>query len=124
MRTHPDEVFPFEQCDQFSRYPNSTTDQQSEKIQADYFAQYTIPRQYIKRNEEYYSYTSASFIITKDGNIKDLSIKSRFQNKKNNIFEKQFNKQLKDFVLHTQWIPGKINNMNVHSYYGVTIHYD
>lgn len=124
VRTHPDEIFSFEQCDQLSRYPNSTIDQQSEKIHADYFAQYPTPGQYIRKNEEYYSYTSASFIITKDGNIKDLSIESRFQNKKNNIFEKQFNKQLKDFVLHTQWIPGKINNMNVHSYYGVTIHYD
>ena len=49
---------------------------------------------------------------------------SEFQNKKNNIFEKQFNKQLKDFVLHTQWIPGRINGLNVDSYYDATIHYD
>lgn len=46
-----------------------------------------------------------------------------FRNKKNNIFEKQFNKQLKEFVLQTRWIPVQINGVNVDSHDGVTIHY-
>ena len=124
INNHPDEVFSYEQCDDLSRYPNSTTDNQFNKMQADYTAKYPTPSDYIKKKEKYYSYTSASFILTKNGQIKDLLVESEFQNKKNNIFEKQFNKQLKDFVLHTQWIPGKIKGLSVDSYYEATIHYD
>lgn len=124
IKSHPEEVFSYEYCDEFSRYPNSTINNQFDKIQDDYLSKYPTPKEYIRKNEKYYSFTSANFILTKDGKIKDLSIESEFQNKKNNIFEKQFNRQLKDFVLHTQWIPGKISGLNVDSYYDVTIHYN
>lgn len=124
IKNHPDEIFSYEECDDISRYPNSTADNQFEKLQTDYLKKFPTPQGYKSKKEKFYSYTSASFIITKNGKIKDLSVKSEFQNKKNNIFEKQFNKQLKDFVLHTQWIPGRINGLNVDSYYDATIHYD
>jgi hypothetical protein len=124
VKHHPDEIFSFEQCDEYPRYPNGTVENQTDKIQQAYFSQYPIPKNYKRKNEAYFSYTSANFIITKTGEIKDLSTESRLQNKKNNIFEKQFNKQLKQFVLHTKWIPAKINGIHVDSYYGVTIHYD
>lgn len=124
VKSQPEEVFSYEQCDQTSRYPHSTIDNQFDKIRSDYFSKYSIPKGYIKKNEEYYSYTSASFILTKTGKIKDLSIESQFQNKKNNIFEQQLNKQLKDFILHTQWIPARINGLTVDSYYGASVHYD
>jgi hypothetical protein len=124
IKSHPDEVFSYERCDDLSRYPNSTMDNQFEKIKVDYLQKHPIPKEYIRKREKYYSYTSATFTLTKNGKIKYLSVESEFQNKKNNIFEKQFNKQLKDFVSHIQWIPGKINGLNVDSYYDVTIHYD
>ncbi|MDR6528491.1 hypothetical protein J2787_003928 [Chryseobacterium rhizosphaerae] len=123
-KNHPEEIFSYEHCDKVSRYPNSTADHQFEKIETDYFSRYPSPAKYIGKNNDFDSYTSCSFIITKNGGIKDLSVKSHFQNKKNNIFEKQFNKQLKDFVLQTQWISGKINGLNVDSYFNVTIYYD
>lgn len=124
IKKNPDEVFSYEHCDDLSRYPNSTTENQFSKIQEDYLAKYPTPKEYIGKKEEYHSYTSATFILTKNGEIKDLSVNSEFQNKKNNIFEKQFNRQLKDFVSHIRWIPGKINGLNVDSYYDVSIHYD
>ena len=70
--------------------------------------------------------------INKYANIDDIlfdnevkMITKRFSKKiESKQFEKQFNKQLKDFVSHIQWIPGKINGLNVDSYYDVTIHYD
>lgn len=99
-------------------------DNQFDKIQADYLLKYPTSTQHNRNNEVYYSYTSAMFILTKDGRMKDLSAESYLQNKKNNIFEKQFNNQLKDFVLHTRWISTKISGLNVDSYYDVTIHYD
>nr|WP_315033781.1 hypothetical protein [uncultured Chryseobacterium sp.] len=124
VKKNPEEVFSYEQCDQNSRYPHSTMDNQFDKMRSDYLSKYPTPPKYIRKNETYYSYTSAMFILTKDGKVKDLSVESSLQNKKNNIFEKQFNKQLKDFVLHTQWIPAKISGLNVDSYYDVTIHYN
>ncbi|UKB82206.1 hypothetical protein LF887_14450 [Chryseobacterium sp. MEBOG06] len=125
IENHPDEVFSYQECDDISRYPNSTADNQFKKISQDYFIKYPSPSKYIKKNkDEHSSYTSASFVLTKNGKIKELTIDSEFQNKKNNIFEKQFNTQLENFVLQTEWIPGKINGLNVDSYYDVSIHYD
>lgn len=125
IENHPDEVFSYQECDDTSRYPNSTADNQFKKITQDYFVKYPAPSRYIKKDkDEYFSFTSASFVLTKNGKIKELTIDSEFQNKKNNIFEKQFNTQLENFVLQSEWIPGKINGLNVDSYYDVTIHYD
>jgi hypothetical protein len=72
----------------------------------------TIP----KKKRKYYLILQ-QVLFFQNRKSKDLSIESEFQNKKNNIFEQQFNKQLKDFVLHTQWIPARISGLNVDSYY-------
>ncbi|MET3537499.1 hypothetical protein [Chryseobacterium limigenitum] len=125
VKNHPEEVFSYEECDMTTRIPNSSYDNQFDKIQKNYFFQYPLPKNYInKTNQEFYSSTSANFILTKNGEIKDLSIESSFENKKNNIFEKQFNQQLKNFVLHTKWIPAKINGINVDSYMEANISYN
>lgn len=117
--------FGYEHCDDISRYPNSTIENQFDKIETDYFINYPIPKNYIeKTNEEQnYSYTSAEFTITKFGKIEDLKIESSFQNKHNKIFENAFNKQVEKFVQNVNWIPGKIQGIEVNSYYGLTIHY-
>jgi hypothetical protein len=118
-----DSIYQYENCDETSRYPNSTINNQFDIIENDYFLKYKTPKNYIEKKEKYYSYTSADFILTKEGKVKDLTIESSFQNNKNKIFEKQFNQQVKEFVLKTKWIPAKIEGINVNSYYGLTIHY-
>ncbi|KQM23729.1 hypothetical protein [Chryseobacterium sp. Leaf201] len=123
---HPNEIFGYSQCDQTSRYPDAVSyNLQYDKIEEAYFKRYPLPQNYIKKKTEaFFSGTSATFILMKNGEIKDLSVESTFENKKNNIFEKQFNKQLKDFVLHTRWIPARISGVPVDSYMEANIGYD
>lgn len=124
VKSHPDEIFSYSQCDMTARISDISFDGQFEKIRRLYFLQYPLPENYIVKTErELYSGSTASFILTKKGEIRNLSLESSFQNKKNNIFEKQFNRQLKDFVLHTKWIPARINTINVDSYMEVDISY-
>lgn len=124
-KNHPKEIFSYEECDMIARIPNATYDDQFGKIKRAYFLQYPLPKKYInKTSHESYSSTSANFILTKNGEIKDLSTESSLENKKNNIFEKQFNQQLKNFVLHTKWIPAQINGINVDSYMEANISYN
>lgn len=94
-------------------------------MKQNYFINYPLPKNYIqKTNEEQnYSYTNANFTITKFGKIEDLKIESSFQNNQNKIFENTFNKQVEKFVQNINWIPGKIQGIEVNSYYGLTIHY-
>lgn len=126
VKHHPDEIFSYTECDQTSKYPDATTyDSQFDKITKAYFTHYPLPENYTKKtSKELFSGTSAKFILTKNNEIKDLSIESSFENKKNNIFEKQFNKQFKDFVLHTKWVPAQINGINVNSYMEANINYN
>lgn len=99
---------------------DTSSDGQFDKIRRLYFLQYP-PETYIKKPSG--NSSSASSILTKKGEIKDLSVESNFQNKKNNIFEKQFNRQLTDFVLHTKWIPARINTIHADAYLDVNISY-
>lgn len=124
VKDHPDEIFSYSECDMTTRIPDISYDGQFDKIRRLYFLQYPLPENYIPKTvRELYFNSSASFILTKKGEIKDLAVESSFQNKKNNIFEKQFNRHLKDFVLHTKWIPARINTINVDSYMDVNISY-
>lgn len=120
-----EQAFEYEDSDQISKYPNSTIENQFDKIELDYFKRYPIPKNYIEKSieEEYFSNTSAYFILTKEGKVKDLSIENNFQNKENEVFDNIFKKQIKDFILNTDWIPAKIQGVDVNSYYGITIHY-
>lgn len=124
VKNHPEEIFGYEQCDMISRIPEADYDSQFEKIRQLYFSKYPLPKNYIsKKGQDFISESSSKFILTKDGNILDLSVETKLENKKNNIFEKQFNDQIKAFVLNTKWIPGQINGINVDSYMIVDISY-
>lgn len=118
-----DSIYQYEQCDEKSRYPNSTINNQFDIIENEYFQRYKMPKGYIEKNEKYFSYTSADFTLTKEGKVKNLIIESSFQNSKNKIFEKQFNEQVKEFVLNTKWIPAEIQGVKVNSHYGLAIQY-
>ncbi|OCA77361.1 hypothetical protein BBI01_02565 [Chryseobacterium artocarpi] len=44
IKSHPEEVFSFEYCDEFSKYPNSTINNQFDKMQDDYLSKYPTPQ--------------------------------------------------------------------------------
>lgn len=82
IKSHPEEVFSYEYFDEYSRYPNSTINNQFDKMQDDYLSKYPTPKEYIRKNEKYYYFTSANFILTKDGKLKIYQKKANFKTKK------------------------------------------
>ncbi len=83
VKDHPDETFSYSECDMTARIPDISYDGHFDKIRRLYFLQYPLPENYIPKTvRELYSNSSASFILTKKGEIKDLTVESSFRNKK------------------------------------------
>lgn len=121
-----DSIFSFEECDQTSRNP--LTNDYSEQFELDnkmFFKNFSYPENYVKRKNEkdYFSYTSTSFILMKDGTTKNFETQSTFQNSKNKTFEKSFNQKVEDFSKRINWKPATIQGIPVNSYMDVTITY-
>lgn len=122
-----DSVFAFEDCDQTSRNPKTKDYNEQFKLDdKDYFKNFEYPPNYIKRNhpDDKYSYTSTSFVLMKDGSTKDFTTESDFDNQKNKIFEKNFNKQVEKYARSIKWRPATIEGIPVNSYMEVTITYE
>ena len=70
------------------------------KLSIDFTSQVKYPEGYNikKKKPDDYSYSTARFILMKDGSIKDLSIKTTFQNPVNKKFISYFEKQIIDFI--------------------------
>ncbi|WP_300669169.1 hypothetical protein [Soonwooa sp.] len=121
-----DSIFTFGECDQRSRHPNTENyNEQFSISQKEFFNGFTYPEKYLKRkNKELPSSTMASFILMKDGSIKNLITKSDFENAKNKVFEKLFNKKIENYVQNIQWKPATIAGIPVNSEMEVNIIYE
>lgn len=66
VKSHPDEIFSYSECDMTARIPDISYDDQFDKIRRLYFLQYPLPENYIpKTDRELYSGSTALFILTK-----------------------------------------------------------
>lgn len=121
-----DSIFTFGECDQSSRHPS--TEDYNEQFgvpQKDFFQAFTYPEKYLKRkNKELPSSTSSSFILMKDGSIKNLVTKSVFENYYNKVFEKTFNQKVENSVKNIQWKPATIAGIPINSEMEVNIIYE
>lgn len=121
---HRNDIFRFEDCDMTSRYPG--TDDYKEffdNYKRDFFADFNYPKDYKYKNEEYYSYSSVYFTLWKDGRISDLEIETTFQNKENEKFRAEIEKQIEKFVRKVKWKPATAIGAKVNSDMRLTIHY-
>lgn len=121
-----DSIFHFGECDQTSRHPKTNDYGEQFKLKdKEFFQNFTYPENYMKRqSNDYYSYTSTSFILMKDGTTKNFETETTFQNPKNKIFEKSFNQKVEDYTKSIKWKPATIEGIPVNSYMEVTIHYE
>lgn len=125
VKTNPDKIYRFEECDWVSRYPGDK----------DYNDFFTTSKKHFWQNVEYpndfefrkdnelYSSMSAGFILYKTGKISDTKIDITFQNKKNYRYSSYFINELKEFVQKTKWIPAKSSGIPVNSEMRMTIHF-
>lgn len=87
------------------------------KKEKDYNKEFKHPTDYKAKNENSYSYTSAYFILMKDGTIKDLDVVASFQNPYNEKFKSYFENEVRKFVMATKWehplVGGRIVNSEI-----------
>lgn len=114
---HPNKVFKYYDCD------NDKRSIQLEKLIADYKAAFKYPKEYHFKDGMEFSYTTAKFIIQKNGRISDLFVTTEFANEANNKYKKVFTERLKKFVLNKKWEAATSYGYPVHSEMNVTMFY-
>ncbi|RZJ69322.1 MAG: hypothetical protein EOO45_13720 [Flavobacterium sp.] len=121
----PDSIFRFEDADRsFNQQPGFDDAAHDYIINNEYsFGKNLIyPQGYrYKSGENNYSHTSATFILMKDGSIKDLDVVSSFGNPDNEKFRSYFEAKLREYVTLIKWVhprfAGIIRNSEMHFTY-------
>lgn len=125
INENPNVNFDFEEVDTIARYPNSKNYSSSLSNPSDDFnKEFKYPKNYNFKKIEYYSITSAEFIILKNGNIKNLTVESNFEDSKNNRFKSHFEKSVSNFIRQTNWIAASIHGVKVNSKMRVIIEHN
>lgn len=113
---HPNIVFDFQECDTISRYPGTKNYSDFfDKPESDFSKTFEYPKGYNYKIEKYYSSTDVSFVLKKNGEIKNVETEVTFQNPKNLQFEDYFRKKAEEFVRNTKWIPATKKGIKVDS---------
>lgn len=73
------------------------------------------PKNYNYKNELTYTYTSADFILIKDGSIDNLYVRSHFANKKNEKFRNLFEKQVKNHFVNIKLNPVEVYGLKINT---------
>ena len=107
---HPDKVYDYFDCDR-----NTKQSERLKSLNKAYEDSFVYPEDYKFKSGEYFSFTSADFILLKDGSIKDLEVYTEFQDEANNKYKKLFTKQLTEFVLNQKWEAATSYGYPVHS---------
>lgn len=103
---NPDKIYETTECDGASLYPGAKDfNDMLDKSKRDFFNQFKYPEDYVYKNEKYFSYTIASFIISKTGKISNLKVKSTFQNPKNEKYTDYFENEVMKFINDVKFLP-------------------
>ncbi len=77
---------------------------------------FIYPKDYNYKNERSFSYTSADFILKKDGTIDSLFVKATFQNSKNEKHREYFENQFKAYIKTIKHKPLKAYGVKLNTY--------
>ena len=122
---YPDKIYEFEDCDTIARYPRAKNYKEHfDNYKKDYFKNFKYPKGYKYKNEKSFSYTTAEFILHKDGSISDIEVETTFQNSENEKYSKLFDKRMTEFIKKTDWIPAKSAGIVVSSKMPIYVSYE
>lgn len=122
---YPDKIYKFQDCDTIARYPRASNYREHfDNYRIDYFKDFKYPEGYKFKNEKYYSYTTAEFILYKDGSISDIVIETTFQNPRNEKYRELFDSKMAEFIKNTDWIPAKSAGIIVNSKMPIYVSYE
>jgi hypothetical protein len=127
VRKNINKIFSSSDCERnHSIYPfTKNLDDFLEKYDKDYFKTFLYPQDYIHRKEnDLYSWTTVEFVLTVNGELRNLRVNSSFRQPYNEKFAKDFNTRAINFVKKIKWIPNKKSGITVNSNESVTFMYD
>ena len=125
VQKYPNKIYAFEDCDTIARYPRASNYKEHfDNYDEDYFKNFKYPQEYKFKNEKSYSYTSAVFILHKNGSISNIEIETTFQNPDNYKFGELFDKRMSEFIKKIKWIPAKSAGIIVDSEIPIVVHYE
>lgn len=81
------------------------------------------PKNYNYKNESKRTYTSAYFILSKNGSIDSLYVESHFANEKNEKFREFFEKQVRDYFSNKTLKPVEIYGLKIYAEEHFTIYH-
>lgn len=116
VKKNPNRIYEFTECDMVSRYPNTKNyNDMFHKSKRDFFEQFKYPIDYKFKNEKYYSYTTASFLLSKTGKISDLKTEAHLQNFTNRKHKSYFETEVAKFIKTVKFVPATSCGIAVNS---------
>lgn len=123
VEKHPDLVYEADTFDSPGKSGASNYHACYNKLNAEFRKYFVYPPEYKTKNEKIYSYTTASFLLMKDGSIKELEVKASFANIYNEKFRNNFESQLKAYILKTDWISPTCHGIPVNASVDFVFHH-
>lgn len=120
-----DKVFDFDECDTISRYSGDKNYREFfHNPDKDFFVKVKYPKDFKYRKEnEFYSWVEADFILHKNGKVSDIRTDVTFHNEQNNKYSTYFRQKLIKFIKKSKWIPAKSAGITVTSKVKLVIHF-
>ena len=116
IKKNPNKVFDYrtEKIDHSAKILGVKDEEQSKILKNWFWKKYKLPKDYIsKKNEEYYSYILASFIIDQKGKISNIEVEAKIQNPDNQKHKEYFEKSFKEYIENLKWKPSIYNGFKV-----------
>lgn len=87
----------------------------NDRMRLNFEAAFNYPPDYKPKVERSFSYTSADFILMKDGTVNNINAVATFQNPENEKFRAYFENEVSEFVKKTNWRTATIHGIPVNT---------
>lgn len=117
--------YSMDEYDETLFYPHARTiETQRDDIQNDFFSTFNYPKGFNFKHKRYVGRSNVEFILYRNGEIKDLTIDTEFEQKSNNKFIPYFNNEIKKFVTKINWLPRKQRGIKLNAGLGLWFPYN
>lgn len=117
--------YSMDEYDETLFYPHARTiETQRDDIQNDFFSTFKYPKDFNFKHKRYVGRSNVEFILYRNGEIKDITIDTEFEQKNNNKFIPYFNNEIKKFVTKINWLPRKQRGIKLNAGLGLWFPYN
>ena len=117
--------FSMDEYDETIFYPNAkSTETQREDLKNDFFSTFKYPKDFDFKHKRYVGRSNVEFIPYRNGEIKDITIDTEFEQKNNNKFIPYFDNEIRKFVTKIKWLPRKQRGIKLNAGLGLWFPYN